>query len=103
MAVIGNGYKFPKAVKLAALKASKLKGKNSRSVAKVAADFNMSKSTLGAWRRQAKIQEPVPAGIAAHIKAAAAIKEYNTPTIVDYTTKSGSTAQAIRLKGVLYK
>ena len=100
MSIIKNGRAYPKSLKLAALKASKSK---KASVASVAADFNISEGTLGTWRRQAKIQGAVPVGIAAHIKAAAAVKAYNTPTITDYTTKTGKTAQGIMLKGVLYK
>ena len=103
MTTIRNGNAYPKAVKLAALKASKRKGS---SVAKVAADFNIGKGTLGAWRRQAGIQGPTPVGIAAHIKAAAAIKAYNEVEYLDnagQVTLTPSNATSFRLRGNVYQ
>ena len=73
--LIKNGRAYPEALKKAALKASKAK---KATVASVANDFNISKATLGAWRRQAGIQGPTPSGIARHIQASVAVKAYNT-------------------------
>jgi len=101
--LINNGKAFPKAVKLAALKASKLKANKKRSVAAVAADFNISKSTLCNWKRTAGLNEAVPAGIAAHQKAAATVKAYNTPTVTEYTTATGTTVRTIAYRGRTYR
>ncbi len=99
MTTIRNGVAFPKAVKLAALKAAKAKRNSKRSVAAIAADFGVSPSTLSNWKRAAGLNKPQPTGLARHQAAQAAIQAYNTPTIVDYTTPSGSTAQCLELRG----
>ena len=78
MKLIRNGKAYPKSLKLAALKASQ---NASASTSVVAREFNIGKSTLVTWRRQAKIAAALPAGLAAHQKAAAATKAYNTPII----------------------
>ena len=47
----------------------------------------------------AGLNKPQPTGLARHQAAQAAIKAYNTPTIVDYTTSNGGTAQCLELRG----
>jgi len=86
MAIIRNGRAYPKALKKAVLKASKGIQSNSE----VAEDFNISKGTVQTWRRKASIQQPVPAGLARHQAAQAALKAYNTPTLVGPKDRKGN-------------
>ena len=103
MSTIKNGTAYPKAVKSAALKATKLKANRNRSVSAIANDFGISAGTLSTWKRVAGLNKPQPAGLAAHHAAQAAIATYNTPTVVDYVTTNGLTAQCIQLRGKMYK
>ena len=101
MTPIKNGKAYPKSVKLAALKATKLKANRNRSVASIAADFNVAPATLNTWRRQAGISAAQPAQLAAHQKAAAAIKAFNTPTVI--YDDGGIVVQGIELRGKMYR
>lgn len=105
MRTIRNGNAFPKAVKLAALKATKLKANKNRSLQDVAGDFNISKSTLANWKRTAGLSQAVPTGLAAHQAAAAAIKVYNTVVYVDNSGQqvlTASNATHFELRGKKY-
>jgi len=101
MTLIKNGRAFPKAVKLAAIKATKLKSNKGRSVAAIAADFNVAPQTLNTWRRQAGTAAPQPTQLAAHQAASAAIKAFNTPTII--YDAGGLVVQGIELRGKVYR
>ena len=87
---IGNRKAFPKAVKQAALKASKAKANKNRSVGAIAEDFNVSKATLCLWRRKAGLSQAVPTGFAKHQAAQAATKIFNTPEAYFLSTIDGS-------------
>ena len=107
MRTIQNGTSYPKALKSAALKAAKLavKPRTARSVAAVAADFNVAPSTLSTWKRVAKLNKAQPVGLARHQAAAAAIKVFNTPTAVaaDGTPCDAAKATHIQFRGKTYK
>ena len=91
---IGQRAGYPKAMRLAAVKASK---SSKASVSEVAAMFNISSSTVSTWRRDAGVQGAVPAGLARFQATAAHAKSHNTPKIqADGTIKfQGTTYKAI--------
>ena len=75
---IGQRAGYPKALKLAAVKASR---SSSTSLSETAAMFNISPSTVALWRRAAGVQGAVPKGLATFQASQAKIKVHNTPTI----------------------
>ena len=101
---IGNRRAYPKALKLAALKASKKAKKATKrvTVGAVAASFNISPITLNTWKRQAGIAAAQPSGLAAHQKAQAAIKAYNTPTVKTVESAKGLVT-SIMYRGKSYR
>ena len=108
--LIKNGRAYPKALKLAALKATKSKKNRARTTAEIAADFNVHPMTLSTWKRTAGISKPQPPQLAAHQAAQAAIKVFNTPTLLrngastDHMGNPISPTQAthIQFRGKLY-
>jgi transposase-like protein len=100
---IGVRTTYPRGLHLAAVKASRKKG---TSVSQVADMFNVHKSTVCAWRRAAKVQGPVPAGLARHQAAAAAIKAFNTPILLDNNGQqvlTAANATHLKFRGKTYK
>ena len=103
--LIKNGRSFPKSVKVATLATW---AGTTRSAKVISREYNMSESTVSRWAGDADLQRGtqhpnLKAAVAARIAYLATTKAWNTPTVVDYTTKTGKTAQGIQLKGKLYK
>jgi transposase-like protein len=92
MRKISNGTSYPVALRVAAVQRSV---SADLSVAKVAAEFNISKSTVSTWRRDAGVQRDTPPQIAAYLARNKSAKQFNTPTV----QKDGG----IMYKGKLYK
>ena len=79
---IGQRTSYPKALRVAAVKAHA-----KTSTSKVAESFNVSPSTVCRWAAASNKAKTQPKQLAAHQAAAAAIKAYNTPQVtVDPTT-----------------
>ena len=93
---IGQRVAYPTGMRKAVVKAyTKANVKSSE----VAEDFNIHKSTVCTWARQANNSKPQPKQLAAAQAAAAATKAFNTPTVI-YDAKGN--ISGITLKGKLY-
>jgi len=88
MTNIKNRRGYPQTMKAAVQRAGKasLKAKSTITTADIADDFNISKSTVCIWRRQASVNAQQPVGLARHQAEQATIKAYNTPTLQDNGT-----------------
>ena len=73
---IGQRTSYPKALRVAAVKAHAR-----TTTAKVAESFNVSTSTVCKWAKAASKAKPQPKQLAAHQASAAAIKAFNTPQV----------------------
>ena len=82
---IGQRTSYPKALRVAAVKAHA-----KTNTAKVAESFNVSPSTVCRWASAASKAKAQPKQLAAHQAAAAAIKAFNTPQ-VSTDPKTGAT------------
>ena len=80
MNTIGQRRAYPRALRVAAVKAMSTKSGLKRQTSEIAADFNIHKSTLASWARQAKVARQQPAQLTAYQANVAAVKAYNTPT-----------------------
>jgi uncharacterized protein YjcR len=74
---IKNRRAYPKSLKQAVLKAVQLAPTDTSS-RNIADSYNISKATVQVWKRQAKLQKAVPAGLARYQQTNAALKQYNT-------------------------
>jgi len=89
---INNGHKFPMAVKSATLRDWKRtkNGKPALSASTIAAERNMSQSTVTRWAAAAGLQRPQhPNTVAAHARRKAAnaqTRAFNTPTVQENGT-----------------
>jgi transposase-like protein len=99
MQTIKNRRAYPKALKLAAIKAAKT---TSRTTAQIAEDFNISKATVCTWKRTAGIAKPQPQGLHRYQSALAQIKRYNTPEVITQETPNGAQT-VIEYQGKTYK
>lgn len=100
IATIGQRTTYPRAMRLAVLKDHK-----KTNTAVVARNYNVSPSTVNNWAKKANKSKPQPKQLAAHQAAAAAIKAYNTPTLVDNRGQSALTpanATHIKFRGKTY-
>ena len=100
MTYIKNGTAYPRAMRKAVITA--VQSSTSRSISQIAKDYNVSPSTVSKWKNAAGLSNPQPKGLAAHRKAAAAIKAYNTPTISEYVNENGEKATCIIYRGRKY-
>ena len=78
ISTIGQRTTYPRAMRVAVLKDHK-----KTNTAVVARNYNVSPSTVNNWAKKANKAKPQPKQLAAHQAAAAAIKAYNTPTVVE--------------------
>jgi len=100
MTYIKNGTAYPRAMRKAVITA--IQSVTPKSIAQVAKDYNVSTSTVSRWKSSAGLNGPQPAGLAAHRKAAKAIKAFNTPTVSEYITENGDKATCIIYRGKKY-
>jgi 3-keto-L-gulonate-6-phosphate decarboxylase len=76
-ASIGQRSIYPRAMRVAVVADYKKMDSS-----QVATNYNISKGTVCRWAAADKKSKPQPAQLAAHQKAAAAIKTYNTPRLM---------------------
>ena len=101
---IKNRAEYPQVMRAAVQREAKValrKGEVGAS-ARLAEEFNIHKSTVCDWRRQAGVAEKQPWQLAKHQATMAADKAFNTPTVV-WKDKAKSVVSHITFRGNNYR